>query len=90
MLVAALAPFAVAVAVSSFGTLLYYTVTNTSALRLRAEQRAFPRALALAGLVGCLGLAFSLAPEEIAIGLTILVVGLGFRAARLAVIGRSG
>jgi APA family basic amino acid/polyamine antiporter len=89
VLVAALAPFTIAVAVSSFGTLLYYTVTNTSALCLRAEQRAFPRGLALAGLIGCLGLAFSLGPEEVVIGLIILVAGLGFRAARLAVMGHA-
>ena len=79
MVVAAFAPFATAVAVSSFGTLLYYTVTNLSALRLKKEQRMFPRVLAGAGLVGCLGLAFALAPLDIAVGLTILAVGMVFR-----------
>ncbi|MDA4116489.1 MAG: APC family permease [Thaumarchaeota archaeon] len=83
ILVAAFAPFYVAVAVSSFGTLLYYTVTNLSALRLAEEQRMFPRVLAVAGLVGCVALAFSLAPEEVGIGLAVLAVGLVFRAARL-------
>jgi len=86
MLVAAFAPFYVAVAVSSFGTLLYYTVTNLSALRLSRQQRMFPRALAVAGLVGCLLLAFSLAPEEVGIGLAILLSGILFRTARLAVL----
>jgi basic amino acid/polyamine antiporter, APA family len=85
ILVAAFAPFYVAVAVSSFGTLLYYTVTNLSALRLAREQRMFPRVLAAAGLVGCVALAFSLAPEEVEIGLAILVAGLVFRTLRLAV-----
>ena len=70
-------------AVSSLGTLLYYTVTNLSALRLTKDQRMFPRALVLAGLIGCLGLAFSLAPEELGIGLAILLVGLAFRSGRL-------
>jgi len=83
ILVAAFAPFYVAVAVSSFGTLLYYTVTNLSALRLAKEQRMFPRALAVAGLVGCLLLAFALAPEEVGIGLAILLAGLVFRSLRL-------
>jgi basic amino acid/polyamine antiporter, APA family len=85
ILVAAFAPFYVAVAVSSFGTLLYYVVANLSALRLAKEQRMFPRVLAVAGLIGCIGLAFSLAPEEVGIGLAILLVGLAFRALRLAV-----
>jgi APA family basic amino acid/polyamine antiporter len=79
MLVAAFAPFGTAVAVSSFGTLLYYSVTNLSALRLRREQRAFPMALAVAGLVGCLGLAFSLAPMDVAVGLVILAAGIAYR-----------
>jgi basic amino acid/polyamine antiporter, APA family len=83
ILVAAFAPFYIAVAVSSFGTLLYYTVTNLSALRLAKEQRMFPRVLAVAGLVGCLLLAFSLAPEEVGVGLAILFIGLAFRTARL-------
>jgi len=83
ILVAAFAPFYVAVAVSSFGTLLYYIVTNLSALRLTKDQRMFPRVLAVAGLVGCVALAFSLAPEEVGIGLAILLVGLVFRTLRL-------
>jgi len=78
-LVSAFAPFTLAIAVSSFGTLLYYVVTNLSALRLRPEQRMFPRVLAVAGLFGCVGLAFSLAPLEIAVGLSLLGVGLLFR-----------
>ena len=90
ILVAAFAPFGAAVGISSFGTLLYYAVANTSALRLGKEQRRFPRLLSLAGLVGCLGLAFSLAAPEIAVGLGILAVGLGYRAIRLAVAGRKG
>lgn len=79
LLVAAFAPFGIAVAVSSFGTLLYYTITNLSALRLKRQQRTFPGLLAVLGLIGCLGLAFSLAPLEIAIGLAILLSGIVFR-----------
>jgi hypothetical protein len=33
-------------------------------LRLPKQQRMFPRSLAVAGLIGCLGLAFALAPQE--------------------------
>jgi APA family basic amino acid/polyamine antiporter len=85
ILVAAFAPFYVAVAVSSFGTLLYYVVANLSALRLAKEQRMFPRVLAVAGLVGCLLLAFALAPEDVGIGVAVLLVGLVFRTLRLGV-----
>jgi basic amino acid/polyamine antiporter, APA family len=88
LLVAAFAPFVVAVAVSSLGTLLYYCVANLSALRLSKEQRMFPRELAAAGLVGCLALAFSLAAEDVAIGLAILAAGLAYRGVRVAVTGR--
>jgi basic amino acid/polyamine antiporter, APA family len=87
ILVAAFAPFYVAVAVSSFGTLLYYVVANLSALRLPKPQRMFPPALAVAGLVGCLGLAFALAPQEVGIGLAILLAGIAFRTVRLQVMG---
>lgn len=85
MSVAAFAPFDVAVAVSSFGTLLYYIVANLSALRLKAEQRMFPRAVSVAGLVGCAALAFALAPLDVAVGLTILLAGLALRAVRVSV-----
>jgi hypothetical protein len=42
----------------------------------------------VAGLTGCLGLAFALAPQEIAIGLVILLAGILFRSPRLAVVER--
>jgi APA family basic amino acid/polyamine antiporter len=86
ILVAAFAPFGIAVAVSSFGTLLYYSVTNLSALRLLPQQRMFPRWLAVAGLIGCLGLAFALVPEDVGIGFGILVAGILFRGCRLGVV----
>jgi APA family basic amino acid/polyamine antiporter len=87
MLVAAFASFGAAVAVSSFGTLLYYSVTNLSALKLKKEQRMFPKVLAVAGLIGCLGLALSLAPEIVGIGILILVAGLAYRTIRLRLMG---
>ena len=82
LVVAAFAPLVLSVAVSSFGTLLYYAITNVSALKLPRAQRTFPRALALAGLAGCLGLAFALSPEYVAIGLAILAVGVVFHVLR--------
>ncbi len=49
-----------AVSFSAFAVLLYYAVTNASALRLRPDERRWPRALAWSGLVACLALAASL------------------------------
>lgn len=82
LVVAAFAPLELSIAVSSFGTLLYYSITNVSALRLPAAQRTFPRALAIAGLIGCLGLAFALSPEYVIIGLVILAIGIALYAVR--------
>jgi APA family basic amino acid/polyamine antiporter len=79
IVVAAFAPFTLAVAVSSFGTLLYYTITNLSALRLQKNQRIFPRGLAISGLFGCIVLALLLPPEDVVVGLVILAAGLAFR-----------
>jgi len=87
LMVAGFAPFGAAIAISSFGTLLYYTVTNLSALRLKQEQRSFPWILALAGLVGCLGLAFSLAPWDILVGLAVLAAGVAVRSIRRGLAG---
>jgi len=82
LVVAAFAPLELAVAVSSFGTLLYYSITNVSALKLSRSQRSFPRVLAMAGLAGCLGLAFALSPEYVLVGLLILGVGIVFYVVR--------
>jgi APA family basic amino acid/polyamine antiporter len=88
LVVAAFAPLELSVAVSSFGTLLYYSITNVSALKLPASQRIFPRALAMAGLAGCLGLAFALSPEYVVIGLVILAVGGVFHVLRQKIQGQ--
>lgn len=45
----------------------------------------FPAGLAMAGLVGCIGLAFALPIEDVVIGLAILTVGLAFRIVRMKV-----
>jgi APA family basic amino acid/polyamine antiporter len=88
ILIAAFAPLTIAIAVSSFGILLYYSVTNLSAFKLSARQRMFPHWFPIAGLIACLALAFSLAPEEIGIGLAILLVGIIYRIFRLAMLKR--
>jgi APA family basic amino acid/polyamine antiporter len=82
ILIAGFAPFGMAIAVSSLGTLIYYAFTNISALRLASEHRTHPRILVWLGLIGSIGLVLSLSLEEIGIGLGILGLGVIYRSIR--------
>jgi APA family basic amino acid/polyamine antiporter len=64
-----------AVGFSSFLVLWYYAVANLAALRLNATERRWPRFISVMGLVGCLGLGFSLSPSTVGLGVALLVVG---------------
>jgi APA family basic amino acid/polyamine antiporter len=64
-----------ALSFSAFTVLCYYALTNASALTLSPAQLRWPRWLAAAGLVGCLTLALSLPPTEVAAGTALLAVG---------------
>lgn len=64
---------------SAFTVLLYYSVTNLSALRLTPEKRLYPRFLAWAGLVGCLGLSFWVDAQALKLGLLIMAIGVVWR-----------
>ncbi len=44
---------------SAFTVLVYYAITNLAALRLRDEERLYPRWIAWVGLASCLSLAFA-------------------------------
>lgn len=70
-----------ALSFSAFTVLLYYAVTNAAALRLRREERLWPRWLAWAGLASCLLLAASLPWRTIVLGVAALVISMGARAA---------
>lgn len=61
---------------SAFTVLVYYAITNLAALRLPEQHRLYPRWISLAGLIGCLGLAFWVEREVWMIGLALLGVGL--------------
>ncbi|MCA9557775.1 MAG: amino acid permease [Myxococcales bacterium] len=65
---------------SAFTVLIYYGLTNLSALRLAPEHRRFPRAIAVFGLVACFGLAFFVPAVVWGAGLGLLVIGFGLRA----------
>ena len=66
---------------SAFSVLLYYAITNASALRLRPDERKWPRWLAWAGLASCLLLAASLPWQTIALGVAALATAMLSRAA---------
>lgn len=61
---------------SAFTVLIYYAITNLSALMLPAELRLYPRVIPALGLFGCLFLAFWIEPEIWGAGLALLVSGL--------------
>ena len=63
-------------ALSAFTVLVYYALTNLAALRLPAEARLYPRAVAVAGLVACSFLAFWVPPKIWLTGLALLGAGL--------------
>ncbi|TVS00684.1 MAG: amino acid permease [Phycisphaerales bacterium] len=64
---------------SAFTVLLYYAITNLAAIRLERSQRLFHPAVAWAGLVGCLGLAFWIEWRVLLAGAAVLGVGLVVR-----------
>lgn len=72
-----------AIGFSSFGVLLYYLIANVAAFRQRAELRRYPRALQVLGAVGCVILAVTLPLAAALAGTVVVLVGVGYRVARL-------
>ncbi len=64
-----------AIGFSSFAVLLYYAVTNASALRLRVREGRRAPWLPVLGVVGCVVLAFTLPLESIAGGGVVVLAG---------------
>lgn len=64
---------------SAFTVLVYYGLTNLSALRLSPETRRFPRWIAVVGLIGCFGLLFFIEWRIVLAGLALLALGFLFR-----------
>ncbi len=71
-----------AIGFSSFTVLVYYAIANASAWTLRAEERLWPKGLAVAGIVGCVALAVTLPPASALSGAAVLMLGAVLRAAR--------
>jgi APA family basic amino acid/polyamine antiporter len=64
-----------AIGFSSFAVLSYYAIANASALTLTVDERRWPRALAVLGLIGCAVLGLSLPAASILGGTALLSVG---------------
>lgn len=65
-----------ALAISGVGVLVYYALTNASALRLSPAERRWPSWIAGTGLVGCCVLVITLPTRALIGGITTLAVGM--------------
>ena len=79
-----------AIGFSSFCVLTYYAIANVAAWTLPPEQRRWPRPLAVAGVVGCATLAFSLPVASALSGGAVLAIGALIWAVRGSSPGRGG
>ena len=64
---------------AAFTILLYYLIANIAALRLAAEDKMYPRWVAMLGAASCVLLALSLDLGAIVAGLALLAVGFVLR-----------
>ncbi|MCQ4081708.1 APC family permease [Streptomyces sp. RB6PN25] len=77
-----------AIGFSSFGVLAYYAIANASAWTLTPQEGRPPRIVPVAGLVGCVALAFSLPVVSVGIGAGVLVAGAAWYGVRRALARR--
>src|SRR5690625_289237 len=61
---------------SAFTVLIYYAITNLSALRMPKELQLYPRWIPVSGLAGCLFLSFWIEPLIWLIGTGLLIAGI--------------
>jgi APA family basic amino acid/polyamine antiporter len=61
---------------SAFTVLIYYAITNLSALMLPEDQRLYPKIIPALGLFGCVFLAFWIEPTIWLSGVAVLFVGM--------------
>ncbi|MFI0486544.1 APC family permease [Actinomadura sp. 9N215] len=64
-----------AIGFSSFGVLAYYAIANASAWTLTPTEGRPPRLVPIAGLIGCLTLAFALPLSSVITGAAVLAIG---------------
>jgi basic amino acid/polyamine antiporter, APA family len=75
LLVAVFGTLDVIVSAASFTILMYYSIANLAALRMRPQDRLFPIWIPVLGLISCLALAATLPRAIIASGIGLMVVG---------------
>jgi APA family basic amino acid/polyamine antiporter len=68
-----------AIGFSSFGVLTYYSIANAAAYTQGADRRHWPRALNVAGAIGCAVLAVTLPSSAVMAGLAVFAVGVAGR-----------
>jgi APA family basic amino acid/polyamine antiporter len=73
-----------AIGFSGVTILTYYAITNAASLTLSGAQRRWPRAIGVAGLVGCATLAVMLPVAAVVAGAAVLLVGIVVRWITLA------
>jgi len=73
--IVALADVRSAIGFISFAVLVYYAVANAAAWTLGAEDRRWPRELAVGGLLGCAVPALSLPAESVIAGSLVFAAG---------------
>lgn len=71
-----------AIGFSSFGVLAYYAIANASAWTLTPAEGRPARIIPVAGLAGCIVLAFALPLPSVIIGAAVLVIGAAAYATR--------
>ncbi len=69
----------VLLSVSAFAVLVYYSLTNLSALKLDRDERLVHPAVPVLGVVFCLGLAANVPPKQMLAGAGILAAGVLWR-----------
>lgn len=75
---------------SAFTVLLYYGVTNLAALRVADAERFIPRAVSVAGLIGCAALAWFVETRIWLAGLAVIAAGLAWHAIARYFVNRRG
>lgn len=60
---------------SALTVLLYYSITNIAALKLKTKERFLPNHYSFMGLIGCLSLAFFVDLDSLVKGFVVLVIG---------------
>lgn len=87
IIVVALVDLRGAIGFSSFGVLIYYFIANAAALRQAPGVRRYPRALQVAGLIGCSVLVVTLPLVAVLVGVAVVLLGVGYRVVRRRILG---